>query len=286
MIETTSFIHGAAIVVAWWFLFAFLLPIAFPPILAQTAPLVEGEGGLSFWEKIWIFILYAIAVILTVIGAFVGGIVGFWLAIIAGFFTLLATFWWLFEFMIWPWEKRFWDIFFSSPWWAYLLGLLVLVPVALIIAILLGAGGWLLVLIAALVALLWLGIVFRCGWILWIERQYARLWVWWVEVFWALIEVVRRIIQAEERWFTEKRERWVQVMDKRCVSWHWLFKWFCDTVEFFVVGVSLVVEYVVVKLIVYFVSFVIVLAMAIVTLVVGALLLVVLYALKLIFWCW
>lgn len=263
-----------------------LLPLLRRPVL-QLADAIEREIGLSFWDKVWIFILYVIAMILTILAGLgiATGIGLLILLLLAAFFTLLATFWWLFEIIIWPWDPEFWKIVFDHPWIAFFLGALVLVPLALIIALLLGASLPVLILVGLAVALWWLIFVWRCGWVIWLQSKLIPFVAWFWKTLRFLFEVTVEVTTAVHRWFTEARQEWRQIRVRRCASWVWWLRWICTGFTYVMEFVLVTVE-IVVHVIVWVVMIIVMLIWLVISILVSIVVLVPLFIIKLIFWCW
>ncbi|MFQ5348734.1 MAG: hypothetical protein ACE5ED_13015 [Rhodothalassiaceae bacterium] len=278
------FWHNLASFFAFFLLLVSVLPFFGTRLLAAYPELQE--KGLGFTDKLLIFLLFVIAAILEIL-ALVFAEIAVVLAVLAAFFLLLATFWWLFEHMIWPWDPRFWKIFFAHPWLAWLLGLLWIIPIALLIAILLfgvTAAGTLL-LIALIIALWWLIFVWRCGWITWVETRVKRVWKAIERSYRWAQTVVQKVIKTVQRWVKQRRQEWRTIRRRRCASWRWWLRWICSGFTYVMETILVVVE-ILVLVTISLVFLVLITIWIIVTLIVIIVLYILVVIVKTVFLCW
>lgn len=273
-------------------LFSLIVRFMRPYILVALKDLAI-EPKLDRCDKVWIFILVFIAPILTISSlGILGDLVRAFgitavnvLLIFATVVSLLGSLWWLLGFMLWPWDRRFWQFYDRSKSLAFLLGgVLIVAPVGGI-ALAQVAGDWVLVGIGVMVLLLWAGIVWRCsGIVLW--QKVVQEFVEWVEEkFTVAYEFYEETLKQVQGW--EQRQI-KQVGYRRrnvCSSWHWLFRWLCLVWETLWEAI-VVLGTIAVKVVLWIVELVLVIVQIAVSILIFVIVPVVVFLPKLIFWCW
>lgn len=209
---------------------------SYRPVRAALAE-IGVEKELSWWEKLVIFLMFVAAGVLTLLALLV---VTKWLALlllgIGVILSLLATFWWLFGFVRWPWDKEFWEnilaFYREYPFCCSLSYAVILGAIAALIVALLVASWWWVLIIGLAVAFWFFGVFYLCWLIVLWERIVWSIFLWIWKLFTRTLRVILQWLEKHWKKVTKRVEEIRTHTKKTCASWHWLIRWLCILWEY------------------------------------------------------